>query len=478
MRAGPLSSCWLICLLLAPAGASGSDVTAAAALAEGRCAEAADLAAVEVLEAPDSQAAWRTLGDAQRCIGAARPAVLAYARYLELAGSDPAVEALVSTLRERLGRLRVTVHTDRPAPLRVEAHPEYGDPVVARLQPDGTWLLPDLEPGTRPTIVVRGTGVEEVRTPAPMILVDDEATLTLSPGWKGIGVLGLSARPPAGTTVEALTVDGWTTVPPDSQVRLTAGEQPVVVAGEHGRVGSMVEVPADGRTLFDPVPWEPTLLTVTGAPAGAELRLFLEGTEPPLERIVTLPRNVGEIDGEFGVRVAPPTPIDSVVGGPGSLVLSHPSLGLAASELVLEPGASNRVELDWRGLEHAPAVRDQYLAWLSERQRLQQTTTAGVVVGAGVGAAGLVLSTIGWIAAGQNSQALADAQSSALAGAEHPDGPDGWLAEHDAAARAERAWVGVGVAGAGVGALGITLAGVFGLDGRARLANHGEWSPP
>ena len=359
MRAGPLSSCWLICLLLAPAGASGSDVTAAAALAEGRCAEAADLAAVEVLEAPDSQAAWRTLGDAQRCIGAARPAVLAYARYLELAGSDPAVEALVSTLRERLGRLRVTVHTDRPAPLRVEAHPEYGDPVVARLQPDGTWLLPDLEPGTRPTIVVRGTGVEEVRTPAPMILVDDEATLTLSPGWKGIGVLGLSARPPAGTTVEALTVDGWTTVPPDSQVRLTAGEQPVVVAGEHGRVGSMVEVPADGRTLFDPVPWEPTLLTVTGAPAGAELRLFLEGTEPPLERIVTLPRNVGEIDGEFGVRVAPPTPIDSVVGGPGSLVLSHPSLGLAASELVLEPGASNRVELDWRRLAQratAPAA--------------------------------------------------------------------------------------------------------------------------
>ena len=452
---------------------------AATALAEGRCSDAATLATEQTGFAPGSASSWRVLGDARRCLGEARPAVLAYLRYLDLAGPDAGVEALVATLRDRLGDLRVTVVTDRPAPLRVEATPPgEPEPVAARLQPDGSWLFEDLEPGTKPTIVVRGTGIAEVRAPSPQILVGAESTMTLTPGWRGIGVVELSVPPPAGSRVEALAVDGWQKLSSDGQVRLTAGEQPLVVVGEQGRVGTTVLVPADGRVMFDPTPWVPATLTVSGAPAGAQVRLFLEGVQPPLERTVDIDPVAGQVDPDFGIRLAPPLLIEGVVGGPGSVVLTHPALGFTASELVLEAGAANGVELDWRALEHAPAVQQEYLTWLGARQRVQREATGRVVVGVSVGAAGAVLSTIGWIAAGASSRTLTDARTAALAGDPHPDGPDGWLADHADAAQAERAWIAVGVAGAGVGALGVTLAGVFGADGQVRLQRLGAWTPP
>lgn len=448
------------------------------AIVFGRCAEAVTLASLLVEAQPDNPRGWRLLGDAERCRGGARAAVKAYRRVIELTGPDEVVQALIGSLREQLGRLRVTVETDRPAPLRVEVEvvgEQAATPAVQ--QSDGTWLVEDLEPGGMTTVVVRGIGVDEARVPTGGVGFGGEATVTVRPAWRGIGLLQLLRAPPDGVRVEVATLDGWQPLADEQGVRVTAGQVPVAVLGPRGRLETTVAVPSDGRVRFDPGPWEPTSLTVSGAPAGAELQLFLEGVEPPMERTVPLPSS-GDVDAEWGIRIAGPLELTGLVGGVGSLVMHHPELGLAASELVLETGAANGLELDWRQLEGAATIRSRYLAWQEARGAIVGEARTGVGVGLAAGGGGLLLSMVAWAAAGGSSARLNEARESALAGAPHPEGAMGWLAEHQAASAAERAWIGVAAMSTSVGVVGLGVAGVFGARGQTRLERLGPWAPP
>jgi hypothetical protein len=464
-------------LWISPAAAAEREEIESA-IVFGRCAEAAGLAALLTVTAPDDPVSWRLLGDAERCRGASRAAVRAYLQVIERGGTDPTVQTLIASLREQLGKVRITVETERPAPLRVEVQVEgEAAPGPAVLQPDGTWLAQDLEPGASATIVVRGTGVDEARVAAAPVGAGGETAVTVRPAWRGIGLVQLLSPPPEGVRVEVPTLDGWQAVAGEQGVRVTAGVVPVAVEGPHGRIETIIEVPADGRTRFDPSSWEPTSLTVSGAPAGAALQLFLEGVEPPMERTVALPAT-GNVDPEWGIRLAEPTELTGLVGGVGSLVMQHPELGLAVSELVLETGSPNGLELDWRQLEGSAVVRSRYLAWQEARGTILEETRAGLAIGLATVGGGLVLSAIAWAAAGGSSGRVVKARDSALAGMPHPDGAAGWYSEHQAAAADEQAWIGVATASAGVGVAGLGIAGVFGARGQLRLQELGDWTPP
>lgn len=259
----------LLSVLAGPArGGDAALDEAALAVQDGRCAEAVSL--LEPLMTSDTLkvSAHRVLGDAFRCLGSAREAVLAYRRYLDGGGDPDEVVELVATLRERLGRLRVVVRTERPAPVRVSVQPLAEDPVAATMQPDGTWLIEDLEPGTEPTVTVRGTGVQETKQGSRSIPRGGEVELVVVPRWMGIGVLELTGPPPEGASVEVLETDGWAPLPAGKSRRVTAGAVAVAVVGPQGRVETTVQVPADAPASFDPAPWVPTRLTVRGVPAG------------------------------------------------------------------------------------------------------------------------------------------------------------------------------------------------------------------
>ena len=469
----------LLAMTLSPPPAAGADrEQIESAIVFGQCAEAAAQAAALTEADPRDASAWRLLADAERCRGASRAAVVAYLEVIELTGPDPDVDTLIASLREQLGRIRITVETERPAPLRVEVQLEGQQaPVPATQQPDGSWLARDLELGGAPTIVVRGTGIDEARVAAGAVHAGGDRAVVVRPGWLGIGLVQLQQAPPEGVKVEVPGLDGWQALSGELGTRVTAGEVPVAVDGPRGRVQTTVRVPGDSRVYFDPVLWEPTALTVSGAPAGAELQVFLEGVEPPMERSVSLPAE-GEVDPEWGIRLAPPVELTGLVGGGGSLVMQHPELGLGVSELVLEAGEPNGLQLDWRQLEGAAAVRSRYLAWQETRGTVLRETRAGLAAGLATGGAGLVLSAIAWAAASGSNTRLKEAQQSALSGAPHPDGAAGWHAEHEAASTAERAWIGVATGSAGVGVAGLGVAGVFGARGRSRLLEVGAWTPP
>lgn len=233
-----------------------------------------------------------------------------------------------------------------------------------------------------------------------------------------------------------------------------------------------------GQALqLDPTQWTPTTATVHGVPAGASLRLFLEGVDPPLERWVDAPAGLGEIDAEWGVRIAPVLALDSLVGGPGTLVVSHATLGVVAMELLLEPDADNAVQVDWRSLAKAPALRAEYVAWRAQRDAATKKALTPAVAGIVAGAGGAIVSIVGWSAAGDRQGAVEQAQAGALTEAPHVDGAEGWYADHGAAIDAQRAAIGAAVGGALFGVAGFTVSGVFGTRVRTTAAAIGDWEP-
>jgi hypothetical protein len=470
----------LLCLLLSLAARPVLAATPDAihdAIAAGRCREAAADATAS-LEEGGPPAVQRLLGDALQCLGETRPAALAYRRYLETVGPDPTAEAQLRGLREQLGRLLVTVTTDRGEPAGVWAEGAAGEREEGHRMGPAGWLIADLDPAQRPLVGVAGPGLETVRIRAPALAAGGQTALELRTRWVGVATVELLRAPAPGVSAE---VDGSippTALRPGEPAEVSPGAVAVALTSPHGRVLVPLRLAAGGAARVDPLPWTPTALTLSGVPAGASVRLFLEQVDPPMERVIETPAGFGEVDEEWGVRLAPALALDSLVGGDGTLVVSHPTLGVVAMELLLEAGAENAVEVDWRSLEAVAAVRTDHAAWRARRDAARTRNTAPVIVGLSVGVGGAIASAVGWAAAGANQATLQDAQVQALSGAPHPDGPEGWYLAHGEALEAQRAAAGAGVAGAILGAAGFTIGGVFGATGRRAVAAVGDWTPP
>jgi hypothetical protein len=454
----------LVALLLLSAGpAQAADPQAL--VEAGRCAEA-------VQAAGDDPSQARALGDAHRCLGNPRDALLAYQRWLAAQGPDPAVATLIDGLRSQLATVRVRVELQRPAPVDVTILLPPGESVAAEPLGGAEWVARDLPVGTPVDVHVAGPGVEPTSGRTSVLRAGDEASVALRPAWRGIGSVRLSEALPAG--IEAWVQGRDDPIPAGQAVPVTAGGAVVQLQGPHGAVDVPVQVGVDQIVSVDPRPWTPTGLAVADAPAGATLRFFLEGVEPPLDRSVAVPPDAGSVDPARGVRVVDAFAVDGLVGGPGSLVIEHDRLGVAAVELLLEPGAANAVTVPVDELPGLPALQARWTEWKDGRVALARKRNTPVFVSLGVAGAATVLSGIAWGVAGSSGKQVADARAAALAGTPHPTGGD-WYADHQAAAASERAWTGIAVGAAGLGSVGFVVSGVFGGQAQRAMASYGDW---
>jgi hypothetical protein len=468
----------LLILLLFPTVVDAAPVDSIRrSISSGHCREAVvDIQDAQQTE--DGAELWRLLGDAHRCLGEPRPAVLAYRRYVDDVGADPAVEGLIAGLRERLGRLLVAVQADRGEVLSVDVVLPDGSRERGTRTQTGAWLVEDLEPSRPTSLLVRGLGLAETRTRAPGPPVGGQASVEVHPAWVGVATITLDPGLPDGVHVELPGPEGPVILRPGEPLRVNAGDVPVEAVSERGRVGIPLSCAPEDACRLNATPWIPTRVSVRGVPTGSTARVFLEAVEPPLERQVETAVDLGIVDPDWGVQVGPMLVIDSLVGGAGTLVVSHPSLGVMASELLLEAGADNAAEVDWQSLPRAMAVRSEYGIWRSHDRAARKKALTPAVIGVAAGAAGALCAVLGMAAAGAQQQTLADAQTQAVAGVAHEAGATGWYDVHQGALEGQRAAAGLAVGGAILSVAGFTVTGVFGLKAQQAAAKQGAWTPP
>lgn len=464
----PLRLALALILLAAPAQAAES---IDAVIAAGRCQEAIEAAEEGIAETPERASLWRLLGDGHRCRAQARPAVLAYSRYLELQGVDPDIRRLVDELRTQLGRLVITLPGAPERGVFVQAEAPDEEPETLERQPDGTWLAADRAPGQTLTVRVEALGFAQGEWTSTPIPFGGDATLVVPLEPAEPGSLELSRPTPPQVRVEVLRMGDWTRIGPTELLAANAGTTTVALESEQGRVETSATVRSGQVTRFDPNPWLPTAITVHGAPAGAQIRIFLDAVEPPLERVVDLPPGLGELDPSTGIQIAPPHRIDRLVGGSGSLVLSHPTLGLLALEPTLVGGDENAVQVDASRFPNAGEREVRTTVARNERANPDPAALTPVIVGLAAGAAGLIASAAAWGGAAEQDRLINEARGSALAGLAHPDGEAGWFEAHRQATQAQEGLIGAAAVSATVGVAGFTIAGVFGARAAAQKAS-------
>ena len=464
-------------LLLPSPAAAASPRDVRSALTAGTCDEARALALELVDERPEDPDAWRLLGDAERCVGATRAAVLAYRRHRSLGGDDPAVPGLLDGLAASLAGLEVRfAETDRPATPGAEVLLD-GEGAAPFEVEGGVHRFRDL-PTDGPLVVrVRGAGFLSERQEVTQLVPGEVREVELTPRWAGFGELALAGD--ALVQVAAIGPDGEVPLGTDP-VELTAEELEVHVTGGHGMVVVPVTVVRGETTLFDPAPWRPASLRIIGLPAGSAVRVFVEGPEGrTLNREVRLDPTRGVLHEPTGVRVAPPHSIESLLGGTGGIFISHPVLGSGVAAAVLEPGSPNTVSFDLATLGGVPAVQAAYEAWkqrrLEARRRAAQAPVVTGLVAAGAGVAAAVLAGSA-VAAGQE---VTSTRTLAITASEEGDPAwvdSLWTDYHAASRREQGLLVGSGVlGGVAVTAAGLTI--TFGAIGQKHVVEVGVWDP-
>jgi hypothetical protein len=431
------------------------------ALSAGQCLVARS-AAVELVEtAPKMADGWRLLGDAARCDGEAREAALAYRRYVDLGGGDATVISTLKGLRRSLGVLEVSVTLPDPE-AAVSVRVRFGDEVV---EPEpysgGARRFVDLPTRRDLTLEVRGRGLVGIQQVLKPLVPEERREIAVAPEWIGLGSIAL-VRPTCPCEVVFFSDIDAAPGQLGSTTKLTAGEITAEIRNQHGVVEVPISLPADTTVDFDPVPWAPSALTVVGLPAGSTVSLHLETLAGPEEvRELVLPDALGERDPQAGVRIAPPQALDSLLGGTGELVVSHPVLGTDTLRIVLEPGTVNAATFDWRSLPPVDTIEEAYGKWSRQTEARRRAALAAPVPSAVVALSGLGVG-IGFLVASLQGEQQADALRSAY-DADLGTGTQmglqrAWQAWNDQVVANERSWSGVAIGG-GVAGLGgvITL---------------------
>ncbi|MEE2830042.1 MAG: MopE-related protein, partial [Myxococcota bacterium] len=322
----------------APAQDHGQAV--AALIAEGNCGEARELARAWTESTPGSAGAWRALGDAARCLGIRREAVLSYRRYSRLGGEDTGVEELAEGLASGLGVLFFDFGGEafpaRPA-IEVTVAGEDIKPISTE-----EWMrFRDLPPGITVNVRVAGPGFQIHEAVLDGLVAGEIRDYRPPLVWVGAGLLQLASGAPEDLQVKVETSLGLLDVPRTNPIRVTAGEQAVQLSTPRGTSTVDIVVPRGDLLAFDPAPWLPTEVTVSGLPLDSRVRLFVQGAGDKSSTHELLLVWVSfSVEAGTGLWWVAPTRVGSLIGGAGGLFVSHPSLGSGAQDLVLTPGES------------------------------------------------------------------------------------------------------------------------------------------
>ncbi len=438
-----------------------------AALAEGQCNAAQSAASELTMTAPEVAEGWRMAGDAARCSGDLRGGLLAYRRYVHQGGEEASTLAMIERVAAMFGTLLV----------RVEA-PTAAAPVRARIPigqvntwseptPEGLLRLRDLPTDQPFSLTVSGRGLRPLGARVEPLKAGEVRELTLAPEWLGLATVTVPSTPD-GVRVVLLTEDAEIQAEPGETYTISAAEAYAQVVNEFGAVVVPLDLASDANVSFDPSPWLPARLAVVGLPAGSSVRVAVDNEGVNIDGPeVVLPAEIGELDLDTGVRVAPVRHLDSLMGGVGTLVVQHPTLGSASAPLVVETGKLNAVTFDWRAMPGVSSAVEGFAARQAEvtlvKRAQGRTAVLGIVSGvlAGVGA--------GLLAGSLVQQGVADAaRDEAVAGylAGDSAGLTKATAEFKAARDLERV-LGVG-SGVGFGLAGVGFAVTLGSAQRPR----------
>ena len=438
-------------------------------LRRGECALARATAEELLHLLPSGSEGWFLLGEAERCAGRTREAVLAYQRWDELGGEDPDTERLAAELSATLGWLEVEV-SGVPEEVVPWVVLRLGDEEL-RASPSGAgFVLRDLPPGASGRLSVAGVGIETLTLEVGPFTAGVPLAVVVEPVFVGTAEFVVAGGLPRTARLELEQPSGPVELREGERREVTAGQVLVAVYSGAGTVRLVRSVGLGERLEFDPGPWVPSELTLIGIPMGSTV--VVETDQGPVP--VDVPLAPGSVDPETGVLLASPLHVDSLVPGQARLHVQHPTLGETSLDFALRATGANATTLSLDLLPGVAPLAVRYRARLEQEQLLRLGARRRAAVGLGVGGgllAGGIAALLGALDQGAKADDLRDrhieVQSICRSAADCPES-DLLTNQREANARSQRALLGLaagGAAGAGV-AFGLTAA----FGGRAQRA--------
>jgi len=360
-----------------------------AALAEGRCNAASSAATELTMAAPNEPDGWKLAGDAARCGGDLRGALLAYRRYEEEGGDGSTTLDLIERLAGKYGTLLVRVEAP-PEATPIRARLGLGDDeLLAEPTPDGSLRLRDLPQDESFALTVSGRGLRPLEVEVEPLAAGETRELAVEPEWLGLATVavGVFQQP---VRVALLTEDAEVVAASGAAYEVSAASAWALVENDFGVQSVPLEVEPGAELGFEPSPYLPARLAVAGVPAGSTVGVEVTADDGRIGGwTYVLPYDIGEIDPDTGVRIAPVRNFDSLPGGIGTVVVEHPTLGDGQLEVVLEAGTLNAVTFDWQPLPGVQLVAERFSEWQAARVHVRRARgrTAALGVASGVLAA-------------------------------------------------------------------------------------------
>jgi hypothetical protein len=447
-----------------------------AALAEGRCNAASSAAAELTMAAPHQPDGWKLAGDAARCGGDLRGALLAYRRYEQEGGNESTTLDLIQRLAGKYGTLLVSVEApSEAAPIRARLAVADVE-LLAESTPEGLLQVRDLPLGEQFELTVSGRGLRPLRVEVEPLAAGEIREVEVEPEWLGLATVAVGSFSEP-VRVALLTEDAEVVAASGAAYEISAASAWALVENDFGVQSVPLGVEPAGEVAFDPSSYLPARLAVAGVPAGSTVGVEVTADDGRIGGwTYVLPPDVGTIDPDTGVRIGPIRNFDSLPGGVGTLVVEHPSLGEGQVEVVLEAGTLNAVTFDWRPLPGVKPVAERYSDWQAvqtqARRARGRTTSLGIAsgvlaaVGGGLLVGALVADGQADVARDRAVDAFESGDSAALTTA---------MADFDAAR--DRGLAFKVSSGFGFGLAGSGLVLTFGSAGAAQkvVAGVGTW---
>lgn len=316
------------------------------ALAKGDCQLASDVAGRRIALSPDDAAAWRAQGDAARCSGDSRAALVSYRKALSLK-PDAGLEALIGSLASDLSSVQVTL-TGVDADIAPIVTATYGDVTVE----SANGLLRDLPQNTDIDVSIAGPGYNPVRQAVTTPEAGAIHELTVPVTFLGWATMHVGEIGPGVTVLldDAELVAG--------ERRVVAGGHSLVVTGETGRRELAIDV--QGTYALEPMQLLPASVTLLGLPEGATLTLAER--EP-----IAVARGEGELDETLGIRVVQSVAIEGLDQGEHTYVMSHPIFGDVEGRFFAVAGQVSAEPVPWRALDTVDALAQEYAAYTAQQ---------------------------------------------------------------------------------------------------------------
>ncbi len=209
-------------------------------------------------------------------------------------------------------------------------------------------------------------------------------------------------------------------------------------------------------------------LMVTGIPAGSQLTITPADGGTPSRASAAWDQ--GELDERVGLPIQAEHRFENLANGPYVWRLEHPLLGSLDDVVVVAPGETTTLALDWPSAPGFDPLRGAYAQHLEQLRGATQADRARKVGRTGLAASGALFAGTAALAirglfAQADVSSLDKQYQDALARGDATAGAEYWEQREDANRVAQRTWIGAGSLGV---ATGVGVAFGFGQLGRAK----------